>query len=146
MFQAFGDRFRGAMHCPMHCPMRDDRRSDARADLRLAAVSSEDVGGIVAALFARREELVGRVVGAVGDERACSEYAEALGRALGQRVAYAQLAREGEVVLGREADLAESRRLFPRLRPFERWVRDNARELAPLFASRPEEPLDAAAA
>ena len=135
------DRFRDAARAVV----RDDRRHDARGDVRLAAVSSEDVGGIVAALFARRDELVGRVVGAVGDERACSEYADALGRALGRRVAYAQLAREGEVGLDRAADLAESRRLFSRLRPFEQWARDHAREIAPLLASEVPDAVSAAA-
>ena len=100
------------------------------AEPRLAAVSAEDAGGVVAALFARRDEYLGRLVGVVGDDQPSREYAQALGRALGRRVTQAPEGRTSGAVLDRESDLTESRRLFPRLRTLEEWARENAREFA----------------
>ena len=97
----------------------------------LAAVSAEDVGGVVAAIFARRDEHVGRTIGVVGDVRPAHAWAEALAHALGRRVRHgaAPCAPRAPYV-ARAGDLEESRRLFPRLRTFDQWAAVHARELA----------------
>lgn len=125
-----------------------------QGDTPLAAVSSDDVGGVVAAILARQHEFVGRRVGIVGDERPCDEYAAVLSRVLDRRVTYAHVPRATFVASGareatmlanmfdvqrrfvadRAADLAESRALFPRLRTLEQWALANVREFAPVFA------------
>ena len=101
-----------------------------------AAVSAEDVGGVIATVFARREEHAGRTIGVVGDVRAAQGYADALARTLGRRVlhAAAPCGPRTPYVAG-EGDLEESRRLFPRLRTFEQWVGVHARELGPLLGA-----------
>ena len=125
-----------------------------QGDTPMAAVSADDVGGVVAPIFARRDDFVGRTVGIVGDERPVHEYAAALGRALGRDISYAHVPRatfaasgtrgaallanmfdvQRRFVTDRQADLAESRALFPRLRTLEQWARANARQFAPIFA------------
>ena len=115
-----------------------------RHDARVAAVASDDVGGVVAALFARRDEFLGRSLGIVGDERRPHDYADAVARALGRRVSPAAGTRFDERTLDDHAEIDECRRLFPRLRTLEAWARAHALELmrAP---STPETTVDAAA-
>jgi uncharacterized protein YbjT (DUF2867 family) len=131
-----------------------------QGDVPLAAVSADDVGGVVAPIFARRDDFLGRTVGIVGDERPCAEYAQALTRVLARPVTYAHVPREqyaaravpGAAAIAnmfdvqrrfmpsRAADLAESRALFPRLRTLEQWAAANVRLFAPLLASTPAVP------
>jgi uncharacterized protein YbjT (DUF2867 family) len=102
----------------------------------LATVSAEDVGGVIAAIFARREEHAGRTIGVVGDVLGAQAYADALARALGRRVLHgaAPCAPRAPYV-ARAGDPEESRRLYPRLRTFEQWVRVHARELGPVLGA-----------
>ena len=103
----------------------------------LAAVSAEDVGGVVAAIFARRREHVGRPVAVVCDVRPAHESADVLARTLGRPVTRGLLSfpphaadTPSSAWPAAAADLEASRRLFPRLRTFEQWARVHARELA----------------
>ena len=126
-----------------------------QGDTPLAAVSVEDVGGVVAPLFARPDEFAGRTVGIVGDDRPVSAYAEAMGDALGQRVAYRHVPREVFAAFGftgaeemanmfdvqrrfiptRRAHLEESRALYPGIRPFEAWITENPPRIEALLAA-----------
>ncbi|CAA9307064.1 MAG: hypothetical protein AVDCRST_MAG11-1223 [uncultured Gemmatimonadaceae bacterium] len=120
-----------------------------QGDTPLAAVSVEDVGGVVAPIFARPDAFTGRTVGVVGDDRPVSAYAEAMSGALGRRVAYRHVPREVFASLGfpgaeelanmfdvqrrfvptRQDDLEESRALYPAIRSFDAWVAANAPQL-----------------
>lgn len=113
-----------------------------QGDTPLAAVAAEDVGGVVAALFERPQEFLGRSVGVVGDDLPCADYAETMSRLLGRRVVYAPMTREELAGLGfpgaddlaamfelnrtrvpsRRADLEESRALYPAMQSFETWL------------------------
>lgn len=128
-----------------------------QGDTPLAAVSADDVGGVVATILARRDEFVGRRVGIVGDERPCQEYAAALAEVLARPVRYAHVPRaafaasgtrgaallanmfdvQRRFVTDRSADLAECRALFPRLRSFAQWARVNARQFDRVLARGP---------
>lgn len=112
----------------------------------LAAVAAEDVGGIVAAIFAESFWYRDKVVGIVGDEMRCDEYAEVMHRVLGRAFAYRYVSHDAFVALGmpgardlaamfefnrqyvphRRIDLAKSRELYPEIVTFERWLRTHA--------------------
>jgi uncharacterized protein YbjT (DUF2867 family) len=109
----------------------------------LAAVCAEDVGGIVAAIFAEAFWYRDKVVGVVGDDMRCDDYAEVMHRVLHRPFAYRYVAHDAFAALGfpgardladmfdfnrqfvpnRRVDLAKSRELYPEIRPFERWLR-----------------------
>jgi uncharacterized protein YbjT (DUF2867 family) len=112
----------------------------------LAAVAAEDLGGVVAAIFAESFWYRDKVVGVVGDDLRCDDYADVMHRVLGRRFAYRYIAHDAFAALGfpgardladmfefnrqyvpnRRVDLAKSRELYPEIRPFERWLRTHA--------------------
>ncbi|HEY1204643.1 MAG: NmrA/HSCARG family protein [Bryobacteraceae bacterium] len=116
-----------------------------QGDAPLAAVAVEDTGGVVAALFDRGAETMGRVVGVAGDEEPCQAYAATMSRVTGQRIAYQHVPREAFAALGfpgaedlanmfeffrrfvpsRRAEIEESRMLYPGMRSFETWLVEN---------------------
>jgi uncharacterized protein YbjT (DUF2867 family) len=120
-----------------------------QGDTQLAAVSVEDVGEVVAAVFEQRERFLGKSLGIVGDDLPPAAYADAMTRATGQHVTYQHVPREvfatfpfpgaGELanmfecqrrfVPNRVADLAISRELFPGIRTFESWLATHADSL-----------------
>jgi uncharacterized protein YbjT (DUF2867 family) len=111
----------------------------------LAAVAAEDVGGVVAAIFAESFWYRDKVVGIVGDDLRCDEYAEIMHRVLGRSFAYRYVAHDAFAALdfpgardladmfefnrqyipNRRLDMAKSRELYPEIRPFERWLRSH---------------------
>ncbi len=126
-----------------------------QGEARLAAVSVEDVGGVVAAILDRREELLGKTLGIVGDNLPPAGYAETMARVLGRPIVYSHIPREifatfefpGAADLAnmfefnrifmsdRHADLAQSRELFPEVRTFETWLGANTARFQPLLAA-----------
>lgn len=131
-----------------------------QGETRLAAVAAEDVGGVVAAIFERPEEHLGRTVGAVGDERTGSGYAAALTWALGRTVVYEHVPREVYAGYGfpgaaelaamfefyrtripsRQADLDESRALYPAIQGFDVWAERNRARLEAAVAATASPP------
>lgn len=121
-----------------------------QGDTPLAGVAAEDIGGVVAAVFQRPAQLLGRTVCVVGDELTPHEYAARLTGALGVTVAYRHVPREvfaaqdfpGAAELAdmfhfyrtrvpdRHADLLRSRTLYPRMQTFGSWVDANREALA----------------
>jgi uncharacterized protein YbjT (DUF2867 family) len=111
----------------------------------LAAVSVEDVGGVVATIFERPGEFRNKTVGIVGDDLPCSKYAEVMSRVLGKRIMYRYIPRDVFAKLGfpgaedlanmfeynrlfipnRQAGLDESLTLYPAILRFEPWVQAN---------------------
>jgi uncharacterized protein YbjT (DUF2867 family) len=126
-----------------------------QGETRLAAVSVEDVGGVVAAVLQRREELLGKTLGIVGDDLPPARYAEAMARVLGRPIVYSHIPREVFATFefpgaadfanmfefnrifmpDRQVDLAQSRELFPEIRTFESWLAANAAKFQPLLAA-----------
>jgi uncharacterized protein YbjT (DUF2867 family) len=109
----------------------------------LAAVAVEDIGGVVAAIFAESFWYRDKVIGVVGDDLRCDDYAGVMHRVLGRSFAYRYVAPDAFAALGfpgardladmfefnrqyvpnRRVDLAKSRELYPQIRTFERWLR-----------------------
>lgn len=126
-----------------------------QGETRLAAVAVEDAGGVVAAIFERPEEFLGRTVGVVGDDRPPAGYAETLGRVLGRPVVYEHVPREVYAGFGfpgaeelaamfefnrtripsRQADLDESRALWPAIQDFDAWAERNRARLEAAVAA-----------
>ena len=116
-----------------------------QGDTPLAGVSAEDVGGIVAVIFERPEEFLGRTVGIVGDDLPGAGYAEEMTRVLGRDIRYEHVPRETFAALGfrgaddladmfdynrrylleRTADRLESRSLYPGMQDFPTWLSRN---------------------
>jgi len=121
----------------------------------LAAVAAEDVGGVVAAIFAESFWYRDKLVGIVGDDLRCDEYAEIMHRVLGRSFRYRYVAHDAFAALdfpgardladmfefnrnyipNRRVDLAKSRELYPEIRTFERWLRDHVSAFKRALAS-----------
>lgn len=111
----------------------------------LAAVSVEDVGGVVREIFRDPVPFDGQTVGVVGSDLKSSEYAEILSEILDRRIYYEYMPREDYAKLdfagaddlanmfefnrlyipSRAADMARSRQLYPSLQSFPEWVHNN---------------------
>ncbi|MDB5278709.1 MAG: NmrA-like family domain containing 1 [Ferruginibacter sp.] len=116
-----------------------------QGDTKLAMVSIEDLGPVVAAVFNHPAEYIGRTVGVVGADDTCYEYAATLSRVLEKKVNYHYIPRDEYAALGfagaeelanmfevqrlyipqRQIDLIESYGLNPAMQPFERWLSKN---------------------
>lgn len=108
----------------------------------LAAVAVEDVGGVVAPIFERPDEFIGRTVVIAGDELPAANYAEAMSHELGAPVIYNHIPRETFAKFGfpgaedladmfefykshvpsRTNEINECRSLYPEMQTFERWL------------------------
>ena len=130
-----------------------------QGDTKLSAVSVEDVGAIVAKIFDHPFEFIGRIVGIVGEDITCDEYAQTLSGVLGKPVKYRHIPREIFAAAGfpggveianmfeftrnhfnnREADLQESKKLYKGLQGFEAWAINNANKLESVFIEEPAE-------
>jgi hypothetical protein len=66
----------------------------------LAAVAAEDVGGVVAAIFAESFWYRDKVIGVVGDDQRCDDYAEIMHRVLRRPFAYRYVAHDAFAALG----------------------------------------------
>lgn len=124
-----------------------------QGDTPLAAVSVEDVGGVVATIFERPGEFRDQTVGIVGDDQPCSKYAEIMSRVLGKKIIYRYIPREVFAKFGfpgaedlanmfeynrlfipnRLADLDQSLELYPEMQRFEPWVEANRQKFAAIL-------------
>jgi len=113
-----------------------------QGDTKLAMISVEDTGGIVAAIFDHLSAYIGRTVGAVAADDTCHRYAAVMSKVLQQKITYnyiphevyaafdfpgaAELANMFEVqrlyIPNRQQDMIESYGLFPALQTFEAWL------------------------
>lgn len=116
-----------------------------QGDTKLAAVSVEEIGGVVAEIVERPGEFRGKTIGIVGDNLPPAGYAAAMTKHLGRTVNYNHIPREVFASFGfpgaedlanmfdinrrfsfwRENDLAMSRSLFPQIKTFEAWLAAN---------------------
>lgn len=128
-----------------------------QGDTLLAGVAVDDVGGVVARVFEQRERFLGKTVGIVGDDLTGTGYAEVMTRVLGRPVKYNYIPREVFARFGfpgaedladmfefnrlyipnRRADVEQSRTLYPHMRSFEQWLRENSSPFTELLAGAP---------
>ena len=120
---------------------------------KLAMVSVEDVGPIVATIFARPDIYIGRTITAVGADDTCDVYAQTMTGILGVPVQYNYIPRDLYINLGfphaeelanmfevqrhyisnRQSDLQESYRIHPAMQSFEDWLRRNKTRILSRF-------------
>lgn len=113
-----------------------------QGNTKLASVSVEDYGPVVAAVFNNPAIYMGQTINTTGADKTCEEYAAILGAVLRRNVyfkyiprdEYAALAFPGAEELAnmfevqrlhipnREKDLQESKKLNPGIQSFESWV------------------------
>lgn len=112
---------------------------------KLAMVSVEDIGPIVARVFAEPEKYMGRTLTAVGADETCHSYAAAMTKVLGIPVQYNHIPRDLYKNLGfpgaaelanffdvqrvyisnRQKEMEESYKMNPRMQTFEGWLAKN---------------------
>ena len=117
------------------------------AGARLSGIAAEDIGRCAYGIFRRGEKMIGRTVGIAGGHLTGEEMAEAMTRALGEEVRYAEVTPEafrgfgfpGAEDLGNmfqfkrdfndyyvgARDVDEARALNPELQTFEQWLERN---------------------
>jgi uncharacterized protein YbjT (DUF2867 family) len=109
-------------------------------DVPLQMIATDDIGGIVAMVFADPEAFMGQAIEIAGDAATFPQVAAVLSKASGSPVHYAEqtleqvgaYSPEMAVMLkwfvdkGYEADIPAVRRLYPELHDFETWARQNA--------------------
>ncbi len=125
-----------------------------QGDTPLAGVAVDDVGGVVSQIFERGSDFLGKTVGIVGEDIPAAEYAATMSRVLGKKIAYNYIPREVFAsfdfpgaddladmfefnrvhVPNRRADAEQSRTLYPKMRSFEEWMRENTERFSSLFA------------
>ncbi len=113
-----------------------------QGDTPLAGVAVDDIGGVVAAIFQRPDQFRDKTVGVVGDDLPPKTYAETMSRVLGRKVIYEYIPRSVFASFGfpgaddlanmfefnrlyipnRQADLTESRSLYPAMQTFATWM------------------------
>ena len=124
-----------------------------QGDTRLAMASVEDIGPIVAQVFACPEIYLHRTVGVVGEDRTCKEYAAIMSRVLGVTIRYhhiqrdvfsgfgfpgaEELANMFEVqrlyILRRSQHLMESYCMNPGMQSLEAWLIKNKQRFLQLL-------------
>lgn len=125
---------------------------------KLAMVSVEDLGGVVASVFNFPIAYTGRTVGVVGADETCDQYAATLTRILGYPVQYDYIPRDIYASFGfpgaeelanmfevqrlyiptRQLDLIESYGLNPAMQSFEHWVTKNKERFVQSFREQLE--------
>ena len=113
-------------------------------------VAAEDFGPVVSAIFVNPAEYIGRVVGVVGEDRTCAEYAEIMSRVFGEKIYYNHIPRQVYASFGfpgaeelanmfecqrlyipeRQKDLEETYKLNPATQSFETWLSRNKEKFA----------------
>jgi uncharacterized protein YbjT (DUF2867 family) len=129
-----------------------------QGDTKLAMISVEDLGGMVAGIFNHPGAYIKRVVGAVGADDTCTANAAIMSKALGKNIQYdyiprdvyagfnfpgaEELANMFEVqrlyITNRHIDLIETYGLNPATQPFEKWVLKNKTKFEAMMAEQQE--------
>jgi len=124
-----------------------------QGDTRLAMASVEDIGPIVAQVFACPEIYLHRTVGVVGEDRTCKEYAAIMSRVLGVTIRYSHIQRDVFSGLGfpgaeelanmfevqrlyiprRSQHLMESYCMKPGMQSLEAWLKKNKHQFLQLL-------------
>lgn len=144
-------------------PLQKDEAGDyffgsPQGDTKLATISVEDYGGIVATVFEYPNEYIGRTFRAVGTDSTCAEYASILSDVLQQKVYYKYIPREEFAALGfpgakefanmfevqrlyipnRLVDMIESYGLNSNMHSFKNWAIKNKSKIEATLAVKEE--------
>lgn len=144
-------------------PLQKDEAGDLffgspQGDNRLASISVEDYGGIVATVFEYPDEYIGRTFRAVGSDYTTTQYATILSEVLQKKVYYKYIPRDeyaasgipfaGELanmfevqrlyIPNRLIDMIESYGLNPGALNFKQWATKNKSRIAATFTEKEE--------
>jgi uncharacterized protein YbjT (DUF2867 family) len=120
-------------------------------DKKFSGIAAEDIGKCAYGIFKRGSELIGKRIGIAGGEPTCGQMAEALTKALGEKVKYNEVTpdlyrsfgfpgaedlgnmfqfyRDFEEVCTKTRDIKFSRELNPELLNFEQWLQKYASKI-----------------
>lgn len=120
-------------------------------DKRLAGIAAEDIGKCAYGIFKNGSSMVGKTIGIAGEHITCGQMAEALAKALDQKVKYNavtpemyrgfgfpgaedlgnmfQFYQEFEEDFTAARDIVFTKELNPALQTFEMWLAENAKRL-----------------
>lgn len=118
---------------------------------KMAGIAAEDIGKCAYGIFKKGEELIGKRIGIAGDQLTCDEMAEAMSKALGEKVSYNEITpeqyrgfgfpgaddlgnmfqfyRDFDEVCNSTRDVKFSKELNPELQSFEMWLSENAKRM-----------------
>ncbi|MFU8842305.1 MAG: NmrA family NAD(P)-binding protein [Bacteroidales bacterium] len=118
---------------------------------KIAGVAASDIGKVAYGIFRNGQEMIGKSVGAAGDQIDCNEMARILSTALGKEVVYNEVTpdqyrsfgfqgaddlgnmfqfyRDFDYVCNSIRDVGISRQLNPELQSFREWVSRNVDKL-----------------
>jgi uncharacterized protein YbjT (DUF2867 family) len=118
---------------------------------KMAGIASEDIGKCAYGIFKQGEEQIGKTVGVAGEQLTGEEMAEAMSKALDQKVIFNnvspdtfrgfgfpgaedvgnmfQFYRDFDEVCNSVRDVAFSKKLNPELKSFDQWLADNANQI-----------------
>lgn len=118
---------------------------------KMAGIAAEDIGKCAYGIFKKGEELIGKRIGISGDQLTCDEMAEAMSKALGEKVSYNEITpeqyrgfgfpgaddlgnmfqfyRDFDEVCNSTRDVKFSKELNPELQSFEMWLSENAKRM-----------------
>ncbi len=119
----------------------------------LAALSIEDLGGVVNTIFNNPSKYIGQLIGAVAEDLEPARYAEIMTKVLGKTIRYNDIPREVFAsfgfpgaedlatqftcnrlhILERKADQKASHEMYPEIKGFEQWLTENKEQFAPFF-------------
>jgi uncharacterized protein YbjT (DUF2867 family) len=120
-------------------------------DAKMGGIAAEDIGKCAYGIFKKGQELVGKKVGVAGDSLTGQQMADALTRALGEKVMYNKISPatfrsfgfpgaedlgnmfqfydEFADELNKTRDIRYSKQLNPELQSFEQWLQENAKRI-----------------
>ncbi|HEX6063667.1 MAG TPA: NmrA/HSCARG family protein [Longimicrobiales bacterium] len=120
-------------------------------DKVMPGVAAEDIGGVAYGILLRGAELIGQTVGVAGEHLTGRQYAEKMGKALGEEVRYApvtpaqfrafgfpgaddlgnmfQYYQDFERELSEVRSVERSRQLYARLQSFDQWLEKYASQM-----------------
>jgi uncharacterized protein YbjT (DUF2867 family) len=122
---------------------------------KLAMASVQDVGPVVASVFNKPIQYMGRSITVVGEDETCTSYAKTMSGILNEEVRYEYIPRDWYLKLNgddmeetanmfevqrlympnHQSDLEESLRLNPGMKSFEQWLKENVHEFEEQFNS-----------
>jgi len=120
-------------------------------DKKLAGIGSGDIGKCAYGIFKKGASLIGKRVGIAGDQLTCAEMAEAMSKALGEKVSYHEITpeqyrglgfpgaddlgnmfqfyRDFDEVCNSTRDVKYSKELNPELQSFKMWLAENVKRI-----------------
>jgi uncharacterized protein YbjT (DUF2867 family) len=129
-----------------------------QGDTKLAMVSIEDLGGVVATIFNNPQVYTRKTIGVVGQDNTCTEYAAVMSKVLSENIRYnyiprdvfakfpfpgaEELANMFEVqrlyIPNRQIDLIDSYEMNPQMQSFESWLIKNKDRLKEMMGIKEE--------